>query len=95
MFHNGSVVAFVIFFVVLVLCSCGCVSFLICFVVCVCVPVVSLNVFLCFVVYAFLCVFVWWIVVALFGPIYDVYIICGFDFGLVGWPSPAVCAPLI
>lgn len=26
-FHDGSVVAFVIFFVVLVLCSCGCVSF--------------------------------------------------------------------
>lgn len=26
-FRNGSVVAFVIFFVVLVLCSCGCVSF--------------------------------------------------------------------
>lgn len=32
---------------------------------------------------------------ALFGPIYDVYIICGFCFGLVGWPSPAVCMPLI
>lgn len=30
---------------------------------------------------------------ALFGPIYDVYIICG--FGLVGWPSLAVCVPLI
>ena len=64
MFHNGSVVAFVIFFVVLVLCSCGCVSFLICFVVCVCVPVVSLNVFLCFVVCALscacLCGGLWW-----------------------------------
>lgn len=32
---------------------------------------------------------------ALFGPIYDVCIICGFGFGLVGWPSPAVCTPLI
>lgn len=34
---------------------------------------------------------------ALFGPIYDVYIICGFGFGfgLVGWPSLAVCVPLI
>lgn len=61
-----------------------CVFFLICFVVCACVPVASLNVFLYFVVCAFLCVFVWWIVAALFGPIYDVYIICGFGFGLVG-----------
>ena len=40
--------------------------------------------------------FVWWIVVwGLFGPIYDVCIICGLDFGLFGWPSLAVCVPLI
>lgn len=32
---------------------------------------------------------------ALFGPIYDVYIICGFGFGFVGWPNPAVCVPFI
>lgn len=32
---------------------------------------------------------------ALFGPVYDVYIICGFGFGLVGWPGLAVCVPLI
>ena len=25
--------------------------------------------------------------VALFGPICDVYIMCGFGFGLVGWPE--------
>ena len=30
-----------------------------------------------------------------YGLICDVYIICGFGFGLVGWPSPAVCVPLI
>lgn len=49
----------------------------------------------CVFVFVLSCVFVWWIVVALFGPIYDVYIICGFGLGLVGWPSLAVCVPLI
>lgn len=49
----------------------------------------------CVFVFVLSCVFVWWIVVALFGPIYDVYIICDFGFGLVGWLNPAVCVPLI
>lgn len=59
----GSVVAFVIFFTALALCSCGCVSFLICFVVCACVPVVSLDVFLCLWRVCFsvcLCGGLWW-----------------------------------
>lgn len=53
--------------------------FLICFVVCVLSCVC-------------LCDGLWW---PCLGPIYDVYIICGFGFGLVGWPSLAVCVPLI
>lgn len=72
-----------------------CIFFLICFVVCVCVPVVSLNVFLCFVVCVLSCLCVMDCGDPVWGPIYDVYIICGFGFGLVDWPSLAVCVRLI
>lgn len=94
-FHDGSVVAFVIFF-----CRVGvvllwlCVFFLICFVVCVCIPVVSLNAFLCFVVCALscLCNGLWW-------PCWGRFMMCilyvVLALVLVGWPSPAVCVPLI
>lgn len=77
----GFAVGFVIFFTALVLRSCGSYGFVLWFVFVACV--------------LFLCVFVWWIVVALFGTAYDVYIICGFGFDLVGWPGLAVCARLI
>lgn len=73
------------FFAALVLRSCGC------------VPVVSLDVFLCLWCACFLvCICV---MNCGGGPCYGLicgaYIICGFGFGLVGWPNPAVCVPLI
>lgn len=64
MFHNGSVVAFVIFYRVGVVLLWLCVFFLICFVVCACVLVVSLDVFFVFVVCVLSCVCLcdglWW-----------------------------------
>lgn len=70
------------FFTALVLHSCGSYGFVLWFVFAVCV-------LSC----VYLCNKLWWTL--LWAVICDAYIICGFGFGLVGWPNPAVCVPLI